>query len=128
MKTEDVGLALRSMGALITGKEIRIFIEKYDPNRTGKVSQDDYINMLAEIEWKPDTEDDVKDAFSAFDKSGDGELSLDEMRHVLSKVGDTLTPEEAGNFLAALDTYGDGKGRMHELLKIIIPAEQQAVN
>ena len=49
MRVEDVGLALRSMGALITGKEIEIFIKKYDVDRTGKIGVDDYINMLAEV-------------------------------------------------------------------------------
>ena len=51
MKVSDVGLAVRAMGALITGKEIEIFIKKYDSDRTGKISLDDYINILAEIEW-----------------------------------------------------------------------------
>ena len=51
MNVDDVGLALRSQGALITGKEIKIFIAKYDPDRTGKISEEDYINILAEIDW-----------------------------------------------------------------------------
>ena len=30
MKTDDVGLALRSMGALVNSKEIKLLIAKYD--------------------------------------------------------------------------------------------------
>ena len=63
MKLEDVGLALRCMGALLTGKEINILLKKYDPDRTGKISQDDYLNMLAESDFHPDTEEEVRAAF-----------------------------------------------------------------
>lgn len=121
MKVEDVGLALRAMGALITGKEIQIFIEKYDSDRTGKISQDDYINILAEIEWKPDNTDDIRAAFSAFDKTENGLLSIDEMRHVLSRIGDTLTPEETANFIGMLDNFGDGFARMDDLIQLMVP-------
>ena len=128
MKVEDVGLALRAMGALITGKEIRIFIGKYDSDRTGKISQDDYINILAEIEWKPDNTDDILASFSAFDKTENGLLSIDEMRHVLSRVGDTLTPEETANFIGMLDNFGDGFARIDDLVQLMVPQSQQAIN
>lgn len=121
MKVEDVGLALRAMGALVTGKEIAIFIEKYDRDRTGKVTQDDYINMLAEIDWTPDTPDDIRAAFSAFDKTEDGQLDLEEMRHVLQRIGDTLSPEEMSNFISLVDNYGDGFARMNDLTNLIVP-------
>ncbi len=37
MSTDDVGLALRAMGALIATKEIKLLIAKYDADGTGKV-------------------------------------------------------------------------------------------
>ena len=45
----DVALALRAMGALVTGSEIDSLMMKYDADRTGKISLDDYLNMMAEI-------------------------------------------------------------------------------
>lgn len=124
----DIGLAMRAMGALVTGKEIRILIEKYDADRTGKVSQEDYINMLAEIEWEPDSPEDIRAAFSAFDKSEDGMLDLEEMKHVLQRIGEVLSPEESANFISMIDNYGDGFARMNDLTNLLIPAEQQAIN
>lgn len=38
MKVEDIGLALRSMGALVSAKEIKLLVAKYDPDRVGKIS------------------------------------------------------------------------------------------
>ena len=39
-------------------------------------------------------------------------LDLEEMRHVLTRVGDTMTPEETANFFSMIDNYGDGYARM----------------
>mmetsp|Transcript_7370 Transcript_7370/g.10445 ORF Transcript_7370/g.10445 Transcript_7370/m.10445 type:complete len:125 (+) Transcript_7370:180-554(+) len=124
MAVADVGLAMRAMGALVTGKEIRILLEKYDSDRTGKISQDDYINMLAEIDWKPDSPDEIREAFSPFDKSEDGMLDLEEMKHVLQRIGETLTPEESANFVTMIDNYGDGFARMNDLTNLFIPPSQ----
>ena len=68
MKVEDVGLAMRAMGALVSAKEIKLLVAKYDPDRTGKIVQDDYISMMSEVVNKPDDKDIIKSAFSPFDK------------------------------------------------------------
>ena len=56
MSTQDVGVALRAMGALINGKEIQLLITKYDLERTGKIKQEDFIAMIGEVINKPDDE------------------------------------------------------------------------
>ena len=116
------------MGALVTGKELTILLDKYDADKTGKVTQDDYINMLAEIDWNPEGPEDIRAAFASFDKSEDGMLDIEEMKHVLQRIGDTLTPEETANFIGMIDNYGDGFARMNDLSGLFVPASQQAVN
>ena len=48
-------------------------------------------------------------------------MSIEEMKHVMTRIGDTLSPEEATNFFSALDTYGDVYIRMDELLGSLLP-------
>lgn len=67
--TQDIGLALRAMGALINERDIVQLTKKYDPTKSGKVSFDDYINMMAEVSDKPDNPDLITQSFSCFDKS-----------------------------------------------------------
>ena len=121
MKVEDVGLAMRSMGALVSAKEIKLLVAKYDPDKTGKIVQDDYIAMMSEVVNKPDDSDIIKSAFSAFDKQDNGLLDIDEMKHVLTRIGDTLSPEEVINFTNVLDTHGDGFARMHYVVGMLMP-------
>ena len=84
--------------------------------------------MLAEVDWKPESESDIRGAFSAFDKGEEGMLNLDEMRHVLSRVGDVLTPEETANFVGMIDNFGDGFARMNELVQLMLPDSQGAID
>ena len=121
MKTDGLAVAMRSVGALVTAKEVKLLIAKYDPDKTGKINCDDYINIVAEVVDKPDDKDIIKSAFGAFDKQGAGLLDIEEMKHVLVRVGDTLSPEEINNFTNVLDTHGDGFARMNDVLAILTP-------
>jgi calmodulin len=118
MKTEDIPLAMRAMGALVTQHQITQLIRKYDPDRTGKVVEQDYMRMMAEVKDTPDNLEMVKNAFSSFDKQGRGMLSSEEMKHVLTRIGDTLTPDEMNNFLSLIDYAGEGIVNMNDLLTL----------
>ena len=63
----------------------------------------------------------VTNAFAHFDKRASGLLGIEEMKHVLTKIGDVLSPEEAQNFMSMLDVYGDGQGRIEDLLSLLEP-------
>lgn len=69
MLTQDAGLALRAMGALINDRDITLLVKKYDPDRSGKISFDDFTIMMSEVVDKPDNQEMITSAFSSFDKS-----------------------------------------------------------
>jgi hypothetical protein len=48
------------MGALINERDIILLTKKYDPTKSGKVSFDDYVNMMSEVVDKPDNPDLIK--------------------------------------------------------------------
>jgi Ca2+-binding EF-hand superfamily protein len=43
------------------------------------------------------------------------------MKFVMTRIGDSLTPEEATNFFNILDSHGDGYVRMDELTDLLMP-------
>jgi Ca2+-binding EF-hand superfamily protein len=121
MSTDDIGLALRAMGALISTKEINLLVGKYDSDKTGKIQFDDFVAMLGEVLNKPDDQAQIRNAFSSFDKADRGLLSIEEMKFVMTRIGDSLSPEEATNFFNILDSHGDGYVRMDELTELLMP-------
>ena len=68
MDTRDLGLAMRTMGALITDKEVDMLIKKYDPSRTGYIAITDFNSCMAEVQGKPDGIKNIESAFGVFDK------------------------------------------------------------
>ena len=91
MKNADLGLALRSMGALVTKSEVDSLLRKYDPDNIGTIDLNDFIACLAEVIDKQDDEEVIRGAFAVFDKDDNGLLPVDEMRHVLTRIGDSLS-------------------------------------
>lgn len=54
-------------------------------------------------------------------------LPVEEMRHVLTRIGDPLNQEEVNNFLNILDVHGDGFVRLDEVAKLFIPQTHKDV-
>lgn len=84
--------------------------------------------MAAQL-GSPMTTDDMKVYFKKFDKNGDGYITADEMRIVISTYhGSNLTPEqfekEVKNMIKTADINGDGKisfeGIVHVLNSLIL--------
>ena len=121
MSSSDVILAMRAMGALVTEHEVKNLLKKYDPDRTGTIDVNDFIACMAEVVNKEDNEHEIRNAFSVFDKDENGMLPIDEMRHVLTRIGDPLSHEEITNYLNILDIHGDGYIRLGELEGLLMP-------
>lgn len=66
-------------------------MKKYDPDNIGSIDLNDFIACLAELVNKPDNEEEIRGAFSVFDKDDNGLLPVQEMRHVLTRIGDPLS-------------------------------------
>lgn len=69
---------------------------------------------------RQDKEDDVREAFKIFDKSGSGLISVAEFRHVLTNAGDKLTEDELEDLFREADLSPvDGKIKYDELIKVL---------
>lgn len=44
-----------------------------------------------------------------FDKNSDGYITADELKHVMSNLGEKLSDEEIGDMITEADLDGDGK-------------------
>lgn len=46
--------------------------------------------------------------FSVFDHNNDGQISSEELRHVMTKMGEKLSEEEVDEMIKEADVNGDG--------------------
>ena len=56
-----------------------------------------------------DSKDEIREAFRAFDKDGNGFISAAELRHVMMNLGETLTDEEVNEMIREADINADGQ-------------------
>ena len=56
-----------------------------------------------------DCEADVMEAFKVFDKDGSGFIAADELKHVMTNLGEKLTDQEISEMLLEAGTDGDGR-------------------
>ena len=52
---------------------------------------------------------DIREAFQALDRNGDGFITADELRNVMSKLGENLSDQEVRAMIAEADANGDGR-------------------
>lgn len=55
-----------------------------------------------------DEEEILKRAFFFFDKDGNGEISVQELRTTMHELGDLLTEDEIVSFMSVMDVNNDG--------------------
>ncbi|KAI7884596.1 EF-hand [Lichtheimia hyalospora FSU 10163] len=53
-------------------------------------------------------ESDLLDCFKAFDRNGDNLISRDELQHVMTNLGEQLSPNDITAMMKEADTNGDG--------------------
>jgi calmodulin len=54
----------------------------------------DFLSCIADISNKVDGPEIIKQCFAVFDKDETGLINIDEFRHVMSTLGDTMSNEE----------------------------------
>jgi len=60
-----------------------------------------------------------KEAFSLFDKDGNGFISAAELRHVMTNLGEKLTDEEVDEMIREADIDGDGQVNYEEFVTMM---------
>merc|ERR1711971_340466 len=75
----------------------------------------DFLNACALLTDDPETKlAKLKEAFTTFDKNGDGVISLEEFKTVMCKMGDKMSEEDAEVIFKDCDVNGNGVLGMEE--------------
>lgn len=77
----------------------------------GKMDFSEVMKILAiKTKEPPETEEYLREAFRAFDKDGSGNITLIELRQIMTNHGEKLSDEEVAEMIQEAD---DGKGEVH---------------
>lgn len=77
-------------------------MREYISNDLGGKDQftlDDFLKVLKNRSKPSNQEDQIKEAFKVFDKSNSGLIEINELKHVLTTLGEKLSAEEVNFFI-----------------------------
>ena len=63
--------------------------------------------MMAKKMKDTEGEEEIREAFRVFDKDGNGHISAQELRHIMTNLGEKLTDEEVDEMIKEADIDGD---------------------
>ena len=107
---DDLRTVLGSMGRTPTEDQL-LSILNGPKNTGGAVEFQNFLKMMFRLS--------VYLTFCLFDKDGDGFVTKDEIKQVMSHLGEKITDEEANAMLKEADTNHDGKIQYEEFAQMM---------
>lgn len=117
---KELGEVMRSLGENPTETELLRIIDEVDLDGSGTVDFVEFIRLMARKFVEEDLQSDIREAFRIFDKDGSGTISADELRYVMTNLGEKMTDEEFNEMLQEADVDGDGSINYEEFSRMIL--------
>ena len=110
LDTKYVGIIMRSMGHSPTATELQDIILEIDQDGSGSMDFSEFLTMMANhIMDEMDTKEEICAAFKEFDKTGKGYVDVEDLRNVLTSLGDSLTADEVEEMIKTADIENSGR-------------------
>eukprot|EP00854_Cymbomonas_tetramitiformis_P005227 gene5227-6357_t len=118
--TEELETVMRALGQNPTEKELEDMINEVDGDHSGTIDFPEFLCLMAKKLQDACSEDELIDAFNAFDESQNGSLSAADLRHVMTNIGEKLSESEMEDFFKASNVDRKGQISYEEFRKMMI--------
>lgn len=116
----ELGTVMRSLGQNPTDAELQDMINEVDADGNGTVDFPEFLSLMARKMKDTDSEEELIEAFKVFDRDGGGYISIGELRHVMTNLGEKLTDEELDEMTRESDVDGDGQINYEEFVRMMM--------
>jgi Ca2+-binding EF-hand superfamily protein len=110
ISVKNLGDALRMCGHAPFECEVEEFARQADPEKTGRLNFDTFLDCVFASFTRLHSVDELKDAFRAFDPEMRGIVSITDLRFMLTKFGEKLTDAEMNEFVQEAQSEMDSDG------------------
>jgi len=92
--TKELGTVMRSLGQIPSEETLKMMIQEVDKDGSGTIDFREFLGLMEKKLRENDTEDELIEAFRVFDRDGNGLISAQELRFVITTAGEKLQEEE----------------------------------
>ena len=124
ISTKELGTVMRSLGQNLMDVELDDLINEVDADGSGLIDFPEFLTISARKMKDTDSEEEIREAFSIFDKDGSGLITADDVVNIMSNLGEKLTSEEIHEMLAEAKINQDGKIDYNDFLNLMIEDDQ----
>ncbi|XP_006769760.1 PREDICTED: centrin-2 [Myotis davidii] len=110
---------MRAMGFELKKEELMKMINEVDPEGTGKMNFNDFLNLMTQKMFGKDSKEDILKAFKFFDDDETGTISFDNLKRVSKELGEDMTDEELQDMIDKAACSGEGGVNEEDFLRIM---------
>ena len=116
---KELKVAMRALGFEPKKEEIKKMITEADKEGTGKVSFQDFMDLMVEKMAQRDPIEEIKKAFRLFDIDEKGKISFKDLKRVAKELGENMTDDELQEMIEEADRDGDGEISEDDFIRIM---------
>ena len=118
--TKELGTVMRNLGQNPSEEELKQMIREVDLDGSGTIDFKEFLCLMVKKMKGNDTEEELLEAFKVFDRDGNGYITSHELRHIMTSLGEGLTPEEVEEMIREADLDNDGQIDYDEFVKMMM--------
>lgn len=123
--SEELESVLQVLGLNPTKEELGILLDSVDTDGNGVIDFDEFVDVMKGYlhngpdDGAPTADDELREAFSVFDKDGNGFITAEELKSALLNLGEKMEDSEIKAMIAAADKDGNGEIDYEEFIDMM---------
>merc|ERR1712066_149308 len=115
----ELKVALKALGFEVKKPEIERLFRSYDPQDTGNISRQDFMEIAKDMILKRDPLEELKSAFELFDVDQQGGISVANLRRIARELDLAPTEDDLRAMVDEFDSDGDGLVSLDDFVQIM---------
>ena len=120
INSQKIREIMQKLGKYPTEEQLQRLIANVAKYDSKKISFDDFVDMMEQLNKENDPEVEILNSFQIFDVENSGLISNQDLFHIIRTFGETLTDKEIEEIISEADVDGDGYINYEEFVRMMI--------